>query len=192
MSDLFGNSKERRWYIVQAYSGYENKVKENLLHWIGTTDVTMADKIFRVLIPTEEHEIKKDGKTRKVKRKVFPTYVLVDMILDERSWYVVRHTPGVTGFVGSGNHPIPLTQKEADEILNKHVPQNAEEASKPKIEVDIVPGDMVVVKEGAGSFAGRSGEVTEVNAEKAKIKFRTMIFGRETEVEADYTDLAKI
>lgn len=183
MSELFGNTQERRWYIVQAYSGYENKVKANLEQRIAT--MGMEDRIFRVLIPIEEKVTIKEGKTKRTRKKVFPTYVLVEMILDDQSWYVVRHTPGVTGFVGSGNHPIPLSPKEADDILNK-----VEKAEKPKVEVDLKPGDMVQMKSGA--FTGRSGPVVDVDVDKAKIKFRTMVFGRETDVEADYLDLEKI
>ena len=155
MSELFGNTQERRWYIVQTYSGYENKVKANLDQRIAT--MGMEDRIFRVLVPVEEKVTIKDGKTKRVKRKVFPSYVLVEMILEDQSWYVVRHTPGVTGFVG---------------------------------EVDFHIGDMIQVKN--GPFAGQSGPVVEIDADKAKIKFRITVFGRETDVEADYNDLEKI
>jgi len=104
---VMSDKNERRWYVIQTYAGYENKVKANLEQRIAT--MGMEDKIFRVLVPTEERVYVKDGKHKKVKRKVFPGYVLVEMILDDQSWYVVRHTPGVTGFVGAGNSPIPLS-----------------------------------------------------------------------------------
>ena len=183
MSELFGNTQERRWYIVQTYSGYENKVKANLDQRIAT--MGMEDRIFRVLVPVEEKVTIKDGKTKRVKRKVFPSYVLVEMILEDQSWYVVRHTPGVTGFVGSGTHPIPLSPKEAEDIMQK-----LGKEAKPKVEVDFKVGDMIQMK--TGPFAGCSGPVVDVDADKAKIKFRITAFGRETDVEADYSDLEKI
>lgn len=183
MSEIFGNTQERRWYIIQTYSGYENKVKANLEQRIAT--MGMEDRIFRVLVPIEEKVFVKDGKTTRKRRKIFPSYVLVDMILEDQSWYVVRHTPGVTGFVGSGNHPIPLTPREVEEIMNK-----LSKEAKPKIEVDFNIGDMVQVK--TGPFAGQAGPVTVIDRDKGKIKFTATVFGRETDVEADYTELEKI
>lgn len=183
MSDIFGNTQERRWYIVQTYSGYENKVKANLEQRIAT--MGMEDRIFRVLVPIEEKDIVKDGKTKRIRRKIFPSYVLVDMILEDQSWYVVRHTPGVTGFVGSGNHPIPLTPREVDEIMGK-----LSKEAKPRMEVDCSIGDMVQVK--TGPLAGQAGPVVEIDTDKGKIKFTVTIFGRETVAEADYTELEKI
>ncbi|MCE5202007.1 MAG: transcription termination/antitermination protein NusG [Synergistaceae bacterium] len=183
MSELFGNTQERRWYIVQTYSGYENKVKANLEQRIAT--MGMEDRIFRVLVPVEEKVYVKDGKTKRIRRKVFPSYVLVEMILEDQSWYVVRHTPGVTGFVGSGNHPIPLTPREVEDIMNK-----IGKESKPKIEVDFRVGDMIQVK--SGPFAGQAGPVAEIDTDKGKIKFSVTVFGRETVVEADYTELERI
>jgi len=108
---------ERHWYIIQTYSGYENRVKANLQQRIAT--MGMDEKVFHVLVPIEERVTVKDGKSKRTKRKVFPSYVLVDMILDDQSWYVVRHTPGVTGFVGAGSYPIPLTEREVSEIMSK-------------------------------------------------------------------------
>lgn len=183
MSELFGNTEERRWYIVQTYSGYENKVKANLEQRIAT--MGMEDRIFRVLVPVEEKVYVKDGKTKRLRRKVFPSYVLVEMILEDQSWYVVRHTPGVTGFVGSGNHPIPLTHKEVEDIMGK-----IGKEAKPKVEVDFKVGDMVQVK--SGPFAGQAGPVTAIDADKGKVKFSVTVFGRETVVEADYTELERI
>lgn len=183
MSDLFGNKHERRWYVVQTYSGYEKKVKANLDQRIAT--MRMEDKIFRVLVPEEETEKKKDGKTKRIKKKLFPCYVLVEMILEEDSWYAVRHTPGVTGFVGSGNHPIPLSPKEVDDIMQKLCKE-----AKPKVEVDFAVGDVVQMK--SGPFEGQSGPVVAIDADKARIKVRVTFFGRETDVEADYSDLEKV
>lgn len=183
MSELFGNTQERRWYIVQTYSGYENKVKANLEQRIAT--MGMEDRIFRVLVPIEEKVYIKEGKTKRIRRKIFPSYVLVEMILEDQSWYVVRHTPGVTGFVGSGNHPIPLTPREVEEIMNK-----LGKDAKPKVEVDFQVGDIIQVK--SGPFAGHAGPVVEIDADKGKIKFSVTVFGRETVVEADYSELEKI
>ena len=128
----------------------------------------------------------KDGKTKRVHRKVFPSYVLVEMILDDQSWYVVRHTPGVTGFVGAGNHPIPLSEREIQDIIGKV----GKEQVKPKIEIDVKPGDVVRVK--SGPFQGQVGPVAEVMADKGKVKFTVTVFGRETLVEADYQELEKL
>ena len=183
MSDIFESTHERRWYIVQTYSGYENKVKANLEQRIAT--MGMEDRIFRVLVPIEEKDAVKDGKTKRIKRKIFPSYVLVDMILEDQSWYVVRHTPGVTGFVGSGNHPIPLTHKEVDEIMSK-----LSKDTKPKMEIDYSLGDMVQVKTGA--LAGQAGPIVAIDTDKGKIRFTVTIFGRDTEAEADYTELERI
>lgn len=145
----------------------------------------MEDRIFRVLVPVEEKVYVKEGKTKRLRRKVFPSYVLVEMMLEDQSWYVVRHTPGVTGFVGSGNHPIPLSPREVEEIMNK-----LGKEAKPKIEVDFKVGDMIQVKTGA--FAGQAGPVVEIDADKGKIKFSVTVFGRETVVEAGYAELEKI
>ncbi len=177
-------SSERRWYIVQTYAGYENRVKANLEQRIAT--MGMEDQIFNVLVPIEEKVFVKDGKTKRVTRKLYPSYVLVEMILGDQSWYVVRHTPGVTGFVGAGNHPIPLSNKEVKEVMNKI----GQDHAKPKYEINLKPGDIVKVK--SGPFEGQVGPVAEINAEKGKIKFSVTVFGRETLVETDYMDLEKL
>ncbi|HPT65357.1 transcription termination/antitermination protein NusG [Acetomicrobium sp.] len=178
------DKNERRWYVVQTYAGYENKVKANLEQRIAT--MGMEDKIFRVLVPIEERVYVKDGKQKRVKRKVFPGYILVEMILDDQSWYVVRHTPGVMGFVGAGNNPVPLSEREVQDIFAKI----GKEQMKPKVEIDLKPGDVVRVR--SGPFEGQVGTVVEVIPEKGKIKFSVTLFGRETIVEADYSDLTKI
>lgn len=146
----------------------------------------MEDRIFNVLVPVEEKVSVKDGKTKRTKRKVFPSYVLVEMALDDQSWYVVRHTPGVTGFVGAGNHPIPLSEREVSEIMGKI----GKEQVKPKVEIDVKPGDTVRVK--TGPFEGQVGPVVEVLPDKGKVKFSVSVFGRETVVESDYTELEKL
>jgi transcriptional antiterminator NusG len=180
----FGENSGRQWYVVQTYSGYENKVRANLEQRIAT--MGMEDRIFRVLVPVEERVYNKEGKVKRVRRKVFPSYVLVEMILEDQSWYVVRHTPGVTGFVGTGNHPIALSPKEVGEIMTKI----SKDQAKPKIEIAFKPGDTIKVKN--GPFANQVGPVVEVNADKGKVKFSVTVFGRETLTEADHTDLEKL
>jgi transcriptional antiterminator NusG len=180
----FSENTERQWYVVQTYSGYENKVRANLEQRIAT--MGMEDRIFRVLVPVEERVYTKEGKVKRVRRKVFPSYVLVEMILEDQSWYVVRHTPGVTGFVGTGNHPIALSPKEVTEIMAKI----SKEQTKPKIEIAFKPGDTIRVK--SGPFANQVGPVVEVIEDKGKVKFSVTVFGRETLVEADHTELEKL
>ncbi|MDR1741496.1 MAG: transcription termination/antitermination protein NusG [Synergistaceae bacterium] len=180
---------ERRWYVVQTYSGYENRVKANLEQRIAT--MGMEDSIFSVLIPMEERVSVKDGKSRKVARKLYPSYVLVEMLLGEQSWYVVRHTPGVTGFVGSGSYPLPLSEKEMREIMNR-AGSPGKEQHKPRVEINLKPGDTVRVK--SGPLEGHAGPVVRVLPDKGegKVVFTVSVFGRETEAEADYTSLEKI
>lgn len=180
----FNENTDRQWYVVQTYSGYENKVRANLEQRIAT--MGMEDRIFRVLVPVEERVYTKEGKVKRVRRKVFPSYVLVEMILEDQSWYVVRHTPGVTGFVGTGNHPIALSPKEVSEIMAKI----SKDLSKPKMEIAFKPGDTIRVK--SGPFANQVGPVVEVIEDKGKVKFSVTVFGRETLVEADHTELEKL
>ncbi|MBQ7263427.1 MAG: transcription termination/antitermination factor NusG [Synergistaceae bacterium] len=175
---------ERRWYVVQTYSGYENRVKADLEQRIAT--MGMEENIFTVLVPLEERVVVKDGKSRKVSRKLYPSYVLVEMSLDERSWHVVRHTPGVTGFVGAGALPIPLSDDEVERlmsILNK-------DRERPKVEIDLKLGDTVTVK--SGPLAGQTGPVVEIDSGKGKVKFTVSLFGRETVTETDYQLLEKV
>lgn len=177
-------SSERRWYVVQTYAGYENRVKANLEQRIASME--MEARIYNVLVPVEERVSVKDGRSRKISRKLYPSYVLVEMSMDDASWYVVRHTPGVTGFVGSGTHPLPLPEKEVREIMSKL----GKEQVKAKVEINLAPGDTIKVKE--GPFEGQVGPVVEVNHEKGKVKFTVSVFGRETVIEADYADLEKL
>lgn len=174
----------RRWYVVQTYAGYENRVKANLEQRIAT--MGMENNIFSVLIPIEERVFVKEGKSRKVSRKLYPSYVLVEMLLDEQSWYVVRHTPGVTGFVGAGSYPLPLSEKEVREIMGRI----GKEQVKPKVEISFNLGDTVRVK--SGPFEGQAGPVVEIVPEKGKVKFTVSVFGRETVVETDHFLLEKI
>src|SRR5437899_3447545 len=172
----------RRWYVIHTYSGYENKVKTNLEHRISSMD--MGDKIFQVLVPTEEEIEIKNGKRHPVERKVFPGYVLVEMIMGDDSWYVVRNTPGVTSFVGSGNRPTPLDESEVKKILKQMGVET------PKFKVQFTKGQSVRVND--GPFAEFIGTVDEVNPEKNKVKVLVSIFGRETPVELDFLQIEKL
>lgn len=176
---------EKRWYVVHTYSGYENKVKANLEKRVES--MNMQDKIFRVLVPTEEEVVNKDGKKKTVTRKVYPGYVLVEMIQTDDSWYVVRNTPGVTGFVGStgsGSKPTPLMPEEVDAIL-KHM---GIEEPKPKIDFEL--NETVRVK--TGPFANFVGTIEEISPDKGKLKVHVNMFGRETPLELDFAQVEKI
>ena len=175
---------ERRWYVVQTYSGYENRVKADLEQRIAS--MGMENSIFNVLIPVEERVVMKDGKSRKVSRKLYPSYVMVEMVLDEQSWHVVRHTPGVTGFVGAGTHPIPLSEREVQQLMSI---MNRDQV-KSKVELSFKVGDTVMVK--SGDFKDLTGPVVEVNPERGRVKFTVNILGRETVTEADYRILEKL
>jgi transcriptional antiterminator NusG len=172
----------RRWYVIHTYSGYENKVKTNLEHRITSMD--MGDKIYQVLVPTEEEIEIKNGKRHPVERKVFPGYVLVEMIMGDDSWYVVRNTPGVTSFVGSGNKPTPLTDGEVRAILRQI------KLDAPKYKVAFTKGEAVRVTD--GPFTDLHGVVDEVNPERNKVKVLVSIFGRETPVELDFLQIEKL
>ena len=171
--------EEKRWYVIHTYSGYENKVSANLerkVHSLG-----MENEIFRIVIPMENEVEIKDGKKRSVQRKVFPGYVLVEMIVNDRSWYAVRNTPGVTGFVGSGSKPIPLTDDEVRQIMRSM----GVEESRPKIDFQL--HQLVRLK--TGPFADCLGKVSEIIEERGKLKVLVDMFGRETPVEIDFTQV---
>lgn len=159
--DLRQDNPGRAWYVIHTYSGYENKVKANLERLIHTAN--MGNMIFNVVVPVEDEVEIKDGKKKVVPRKVFPGYVLVDMIVDEHSWYVVRNTTGVTGFVGSEKHPIPLTDAEAKRIL-----KSMGEEKEHKSELDVAVGDVVRIN--SGVFENYTGTVSEIDTEKARLK----------------------
>jgi len=165
----------RNWYVIHTYSGYENKVKTNLEHRIES--YRMQEQIFDILVPMEEELEIKDGKKKLQKRKVFPGYVLVNMVMTDNSWYVVRNTPGVTGFVGSGQKPIPLTVAEVEAIMRQ-----MGLVERPRIRVAI--GDAVKVKD--GPFSGFVGVVEDIAPERGKVKVLVSMFGRETPVELDF------
>jgi transcriptional antiterminator NusG len=174
-------STERAWYVVHCYSGYENKVRHNLEQRIDT--MGMKDKIFDVVIPTQEEIEVKDGKRRTVERHVFPGYVLVNMVMTEESWYVVRNTPGVTGFVGMGNAPTPLRPEEVAQILRRM------EAEAPRVKVTFRVGERVRIVD--GPFNDFRGTVAEIDMERSKVRVMVNFFGRETPVELDFLQVEK-
>lgn len=174
-------SDDRGWYVVHCYSGYEKKVRHNLEQRIET--MGMKEKIFDVVVPTEEEIEVKDGKRRTVERRVFPGYILVDMILTEESWYVVRNTPGVTGFVGMGNQPIPLRPEEVAHIVKRM------EADAPRIKVSFRVKERVRIVD--GPFNDFRGTVAEIDIERAKVRVMVNFFGRETPVELDFLQVEK-
>jgi len=178
---LEGASDQRSWYVIHCYSGYENKVRYNLEQRIET--MGMKDKIFDVVIPTQEEIEVKDGKRRVVERHVFPGYVLVNMILTEESWYVVRNTPGVTGFVGMGNQPTALRTEEVSQILKRM------EAEAPHIKVTYKVGERVRIVD--GPFNDFRGSVAEIDMERSKVRVMVNFFGRETPVELDFLQVEK-
>lgn len=171
----------RQWFVVHCYSGQENKVRHAIEQRIET--MGMQDKIFDVVVPTEEEIEVKEGKRRKIERRVFPGYILVQMIMDEDSWYVVRNTPGVTGFVGMGNEPTPLRPEEVNQIMRRM------EAEAPKIKVTFRPGQKVRIID--GPFNEFIGTVGDIDMEKAKVRVLVSFFGRETPVELDFLQVEK-
>lgn len=182
-------TRSRRWYVIHTYSGYENRVKANLEHRIASMDV--QDKIFQVVVPTEEEMEVKDGQRRTVQKKVFPGYVLVEMVElredDAESsylWYVVRNTPGVTGFVGSGNRPIPLGDEEVKTILRQM------QAEAPRVRIGFTVGQSVRIVD--GPFTDFIGTVDHIFPEKGKVRVLVSFFGRETPVELDFLQVEKL
>jgi transcriptional antiterminator NusG len=179
----------RAWYVIHTYSGYENKVRTNLEHRIQTMDA--KDLIFQVVVPTEDEIEIRDGQRRTVARKIFPGYVLVQMIeLKEddpessRAWFVVRNTPGVTGFVGSGAKPVPLEPAEVKRILRQM------RVEAPKVKVGFLVGQSVRIVD--GPFQDFVGQVDEINLEKGKVKVLVSFFGRETPVELDFLQVERV
>lgn len=172
---------ERNWYAVHTYSGYENAVARNLKQRIDS--LGMTDRIFDVVVPSEKKIRVKGGKRVEEEERMFPGYVLVDMIVDDESWFVVRNTPRVTGFVGSGTHPVPLTPEEYNSLMK----QMSEDTVKHK--VDLSPDDIVTITD--GPFKELEGKVGEVDEASGKIKVLVNMFGRETPVELDYLQVKK-
>jgi transcription termination/antitermination protein NusG len=170
-----------QWFVIHSYSGMENKVKRNLEH--RAESMGMTDRILQVVVPTETEIEIKDGVRREVERRVFPGYVLIKMIMDEDSWYVVRNTPGVTSFVGMGNKPTPLSQDEVDRIMSRI------ESDAPRVKVSFSVGERVRITE--GPFAEFTGVVDAIDADKGKARVMVSFFNRETPVEVDFLQLER-
>lgn len=170
-----------QWYVIHSYAGYEMKVKKNLEYRIES--MQMQDQIFQVVVPTEEEVELKDGERRVTERRVFPGYIMVEMIMNEESWYVVRNTPGVTGFVGFGNDPSPLGKDEVDRILKRM------EAEAPKIKVNFKLGQQVRIVE--GPFEDFMGVVDAIDLDRARVRVLVNFFGRETPVDLDFLQVER-
>ncbi len=170
------------WYVVHSYSGYENKVQKNLEHRIES--MGMQDQIFQVVVPTEEEVELRDGQRRTTERRVFPGYILVEMLMNDDTWYVVRNTPGVTDFVRSGTKPIPLREEEVDKILKRM------EAEAPKIKVSFKEGQKVRIVD--GPFEDFMGTVDAIDADRARVRVLVSMFGRETPVEVDFLQVERV
>ena len=179
-----------RWYVLHTQSGYENKVRQNLE--ARTRSMSMEDRIFEVVIPMEDVTEFRGGKKVNLQKKMFPGYLLIRCRLDDDSWYVVRNTPGVTGFVGAGNRPSHLSRREVENFLSVDVPDESGEvaAAKPKVNHGFEENESVRVKE--GPFADFTGQIVEINEDQEKLKVSVNIFGRETPVELDFAQVAKL
>jgi transcription termination/antitermination factor nusG len=191
---------EKKWYIIHTYSGYEKKVAADLEKRIASLDLT--DRVFRILVPEEEVLEEKRGKMVKVPRKLFPSYVMIEMRsvreenelglgyrVDSDAWYVIRNTNGVTGFVGVGSDPIPLSDEEASDLLAK-VGMDVDRENAPRIGIDFKVGEVVAIR--GGSFDGQQGEISEIDYEHGKVKVMLEVLGRLTPVEVEHTEIAKI
>lgn len=188
---------EKKWYIIHTYSGYEKKVATDLEKRIESLNLT--DRVFRILVPEEEVLEEKRGKMVKVPRKLFPSYVMVEMLsvkeenelglgyrVDSEAWYIIRNTNGVTGFVGVGSDPIPLSDEEAEELLSKI---GIADENKVKYNIDLEIGEKVIVKK--DSFLDQEGEVSEIDYEHGRVKVMLEVFGRLTPVEFEYNEIEK-
>ena len=194
---------EKKWYIIHTYSGYEKKVATDLEKRIESLDLT--DRVFRILVPEEEVLEEKRGKMVKVSRKLFPSYVLIEMLsvkeenelglgyrVDSDAWYVIRNTNGVTGFVGVGSDPIPLSDEEAQELLAKvGININGDTVEKePRYNIDFKVGEKVIIKK--DSFLDQEGEISAIDDVNGKVTVMLEVFGRQTPVELEYTEIAKL
>ncbi len=171
----------RRWYVLHTYSGYEENVAQNLKQRVESLD--MEDKIYNILIPTEKKIKIKNGKRRVIEEKIFPGYILVEMEVTDESWYVVRNTPNVTGFIGSGTIPTPISDEEVKSL------QKRMGVEDPKFTIDVEIGSLVKINE--GPFKNMDGKVTSIDEAKGKIKVSVSMFGRETPVELDFLQIKK-
>ena len=177
----------KEWYVIHTYSGYEDRVKTNLNHRIDSMDV--EDKIFQVVVPTEDEMEIKDGQRRKVARKIFPGYILVEMIMDDESWHVVRNTPGVTGIVSTQDEkgkiePVPLDEDEVKSILKQM------ESETPRVKVGFATGQSIRIVD--GPFIDFIGVVDDISEEKGKVRVMVSFFGRETPVELDFLQVERL
>jgi transcriptional antiterminator NusG len=173
---------EKHWYAIHTYSGYEDNVARSLMQRIES--LGFEDRIFSVLVPKEKKIKIKGGKRETIEEKIFPGYVLVEMIVDDASWYVVRNTPNVTGFIGAGTTPTPLSQGEVDTLVKRMG------VDEPKYKMDVEVGDRVKITD--GPFKDFDGKVAEIDPEKGRIKVLVTIFGRETPVELDFLQIKKL
>ncbi len=172
----------RRWYVLHTYSGYEENVSQNLKQRIDSMD--MEDKIFNILIPIEKKIKIKNGKRKVVEEKIFPGYVLVEMVVNDDSWYVVRNTPNVTGFIGTGTTPTPISEKEIKDL------QKRMGVEEPKFKIDIAVNSPVMITD--GPFKNLEGKISAIDEAKGKVKVLVNMFGRETNVELDFLQIKKI
>ncbi len=172
----------KRWYAIHTYSGYEENVSENLLQRIETMD--MEGKIFNVLVPKEKKIKIKNGKRRIVEEKIFPGYVLVEMMVTDDSWYVVRNTPNVTGFIGAGTTPTPIAEEEMESLMKRMG------VDEPEFIFDVHKGDPVAITD--GPFKGQQGKVSDIDEQRGKIKVLVSMFGRETPLELDFLQVKKV
>lgn len=180
--DESAENTEPRWYTIHTYAGYENAVERNLKQRIES--LGMENKIFEVVVPTEKKIRVKGGKRIVEEEKIYPGYILVRMIVDEDSWFVVRNTPRVTGFVGSGTTPVPMEEGEVSTLMKRMG------AEAPKHKIDLVKDDLVII--GDGPFKDLEGKVGEVDEERGKVKVLVSMFGRETPVELDFLQIRKV
>ena len=176
------NKEDARWYTIHTYAGYENAVERNLKQRIES--LGMESKIFDVVVPTEKKIKVKSGKRVVEEEKIYPGYILVRMIVDDDSWFVVRNTPRVTGFVGAGNTPVPMEQSEVDSLMKRMI------AEVPKHHIDLVKDDQVVIAD--GPFKDLEGKVGEIDESRGKVKVLVSMFGRETPVELDFLQVRKL
>lgn len=174
--------EDARWYTIHTYAGYENAVERNLKQRIES--LGMENKIFKVVVPTEKKIRVKGGKRVVEEEKIYPGYILVQMIVDEDSWYVVRNTPRVTGFVGSGNDPVPMQETEVSSLMKRMT------ADAPKHHIDLVKDDPVVIAD--GPFKDLEGKVGDIDEDRGKVKVMVSMFGRETPVELDFLQVRKL
>ncbi len=172
----------RRWYAIHTYSGYEENVSQNLLQRIETMD--MEGKIFNVLVPKEKKVKIKNGKRKTTEEKIFPGYVLVEMIVTDDSWYVVRNTPNVTGFIGTGTTPTPIAKEEMDAL------QKRMGVDEPEFTFDVEKGSSVIITD--GPFKNQEGKISDIDKERGKVKVLVSLFGRETPVELDFLQVKKV